>query len=134
MTRIKRAEWIIRLSLVALLLVFFAAIVLFYSNTKLGVSPSAARELVAQWQHRGSQRGEELESVLGPPHKVQQTSKGKRISWLFEESSLQNLPLYGIMAEINQEDHVYGMAIGDVIYGDFWEYHWDRLKRRFGFD
>src|SRR5437016_953266 len=113
MTQVKRSKWFIRLSLLTLLLLFASIPALLLSTENQAISPSAAKILLEQWQATGSSSGYELESILGSPTEVRMTNKGKKLSWLFEPESLFDIHQFWIVADINNEDHVFGMVVGE---------------------
>ena len=135
MTRARRAKWIIRLSLLALLLFFASVFAILLHADKHAISPGVAKELLQQWESGGSSSGSELVSLLGSPTEEKMTSRGKHLAWLFDPESLFDSHQFGIVADIDHEDHVFAMMIGETIYAggyELWKYRWYRLKKRLG--
>jgi hypothetical protein len=137
MTRIRKAKLIIRLSLLALLILFVSVTCLLFFAKKQTISPGAAKELVEQWQSAGTSSGDELERVLGTPTEAKITNRGKKLSWIFDQDSFFDVRPFVVVVDVDHEDHVFSMITCDMIYagcGELWKYRWERLKRSLGFN
>jgi len=129
-----RARWIIRLSLIALPVLFIGVFAFLLFIQKEGMSPRVASQLLQDWMLHGKEQGNDLEQVFGKPNRAGAGPFATIKEWKFEEESFLTLKIFVIEAVTEEPNPIPNVRDGVLIYegSKLWQHRWDRLKQRLG--
>lgn len=135
MTRIKRAKWIIRLSLLALLILFVSIIALLWPSQ----NNTTADEMLAMLKNlkaNGTSFFEARGLVGVPDHGVLSPDLMGFYQWDFPEEALLSMKIRSVWLVVNPDNKLEHAEVRErTIEGaQLWTNRWDRLKRRLGLD